>query len=153
MSTKWTITRLTCAVMLHNQTTMKVSMVIQGKRYSQEQCSVQYSCEILWSLENECSSANSSRTSETSRPMQKCSSNCDIIDSTLRCRRDQCVTRLFQSLSDKCSTEDFIEISFRGLPSKCACLRQERYFIECLKSATNPCSSSQSSLVLAYLKE
>ena len=32
MSTKWTITRLTCAVMLHNQTAMKVSMVIQGKR-------------------------------------------------------------------------------------------------------------------------
>ena len=77
MSTKWTITRLTCAVMLHNQTTMKVSMVIQGKRYSQ--CSVQYSCEILWSLENECSSANSFRTSETLRQMQKCSSNCDVI--------------------------------------------------------------------------
>ena len=35
MSTKWTITRLTCAMMLHNQTAMKVSMVIQGKRYSQ----------------------------------------------------------------------------------------------------------------------
>ncbi len=31
VSTKWTITRLTCAVMLHNQTAMKVSMVIQGK--------------------------------------------------------------------------------------------------------------------------
>ena len=79
MSTKWTITRLTCVVMLHNQTTMKVSMVIQGKRYSREQCSVQYSCEILWSLENECSSANSFRTSETLRQMQKCSSNCDVI--------------------------------------------------------------------------
>ena len=79
MSTKWTITRLTCAVMLHNQTTMEVSMVIQGKRYSQEQCSVQYSCEILWSLENECCSTNSSRTSETLRHMQKCSSNCDVI--------------------------------------------------------------------------
>ena len=74
MSIKWTITRLTCAVMLHNQTAMKVSMVIQGKRYSQEQCNVQYSCEILWSLENECSSANSFRTSETSRQMQICSS-------------------------------------------------------------------------------
>ena len=31
MSTKWTITRLACAVMLHNQTAMKVSMVIQGR--------------------------------------------------------------------------------------------------------------------------
>ena len=78
-STKWAITRLTCAVMLHNQTAMKVSMVIQGKRYSQEQSSLQYSCEILWSLENECSSANSFRTSETLRQMQKCSSNCDLI--------------------------------------------------------------------------
>ena len=79
MSTKWTITRLTCAVILHNQTTMKVSMGIQDKRYAQEQCSVQYSCEILWSLENKCSSANSFRTSETLRQMQKCSSNCDVI--------------------------------------------------------------------------
>ena len=79
MSTKWTITRLTCVVMLHNQTAMKVSMVIQGKRYSQEQSSVQYSCEIMWSLENECSSANSFRTSETLRQMQKCSSNCGLI--------------------------------------------------------------------------
>ena len=74
MSTKWTI-----AVVLHNQLAMKVSMVIQGKRYSQEQCSVQYSWEILWSLENECSSANSFHTSETLRKMQKCSSNCDVI--------------------------------------------------------------------------
>ena len=79
MSTRWTITRRTCAVMLHNQTSMNVSMVIQGKRYSQEQCSVQYSCEILWSLENECSSVNSFRTSEILRQMQKCSSNCDVI--------------------------------------------------------------------------
>ena len=69
--------------MLHNQTVMEVSMVIQGKRYSQEQCSVQYSCEILWSLENECSSANSFRTSETLRQMQKCSSNCDVISQTV----------------------------------------------------------------------
>ena len=79
MSTKWRITRLTCAVMLHNQPAMKVSMVIQDKRYSQEQCSVQYSCEILWSLENEYSSTNSFRTSETLRHMHKCSSNCDVI--------------------------------------------------------------------------
>ena len=79
MSTNWTITRLPCVVMLHNQPAMKVSMVIQGKRYSLEQCSVQYSCEILWSLENECSSANSFCTSETLRHMQKCSSNCDVI--------------------------------------------------------------------------
>ena len=79
MSTKWTIMRLTCAVMLHNQTAMKVSMVIQGKTYSQEQCSVQYSRKIPWSLENKCSSANSFRTSETLRKMQKCSSNCDVI--------------------------------------------------------------------------
>ena len=79
MSTKWTITRLTCAVMLHNQPAMEVSMVIHGKRYSQEQCSVQYSWEILWSLENECSSANSFRTSETLPKMQKCSLNCDVI--------------------------------------------------------------------------
>ena len=73
------ITRLTCVVMLHNQPAMKVSMVIQGKRYSQGQCSVQYSCEILWSLENECSFANNFRTSGTLREMQKCSSNCDVI--------------------------------------------------------------------------
>ena len=80
MSTKWTITRLKCAVMLHNQPAMKVSMVIQGKRYSQEQCSVQYSCKILWSLENECSSANSFCTSETLRHMLKSrSSNCYVI--------------------------------------------------------------------------
>ena len=79
MSTKWTITRLTCAVMLHNQPTLKVSMVIQDKRYSQEQRSVQYSCEIMWSLKNECFSANIFRTSETLRHMQKCSSNCDVI--------------------------------------------------------------------------
>ena len=79
MSTKWTITRLTCEVMLHNQPAMEVSMVIQGKRYSQEQCSVQYSCEILWSLENECSSSNNFHTSEMLRQMQKCSSNCDVI--------------------------------------------------------------------------
>ena len=70
-------------MMLHNQIDMEVSMVIQGKRYSEEQCSVQYSCEILWSLENECSSANSFRTSETLRQMQKCSSNCDVISSTV----------------------------------------------------------------------
>ena len=66
-------------MMLHNEPAMKVSMARQGKRYSQEKCSVQYSCEILWSLENECSSANSFRTNETLRQMQKCSSNCDVI--------------------------------------------------------------------------
>ena len=79
MSTKWRITRLTCAVVLHNQPAMNVSMVIRGKRYSQKQWSVKYSCEILWSRENECSSANIFRTSETLRKMQKCSSNCDVI--------------------------------------------------------------------------
>ena len=41
MPTKWTITRLTCAVMLHNQPAMKVSMFIQGKRYkSNAVCSI-----------------------------------------------------------------------------------------------------------------
>ena len=80
MSTKWTITRLTCAVMLHNQTAMKVSMVIQGKRYSQEQCSVQYSCEILWSLEQGDSYEISFHTREKVRHKQKFrSSNFELI--------------------------------------------------------------------------
>ena len=37
MSTKWTITRLECAVMLHNQTAMKVSI---GTHKSNVVCSI-----------------------------------------------------------------------------------------------------------------
>ena len=75
--------------MLHNQPAIEVSMVIQGKRYSQEQCHVLYSCEILWSFEKECSSLNSFRTSETVRHKQKCSSNYDVISLTVPYAADE----------------------------------------------------------------
>jgi hypothetical protein len=33
VSSKWQIRKLTCTMILHNETTMTVSMVIKGKRY------------------------------------------------------------------------------------------------------------------------